>query len=567
MTFSIGENIGPYRILEQLGQGGMATVFKAYHASLDRYVALKVLHPAFKTDPNFLGRFEREAKLVAKLEHPNIVPIYDYAEHEGHPYLVMKFIEGETLKARLKKGPLQTREILDITESVGSALTYAHKKGILHRDVKPSNVLLTPEGEIYLADFGLARLAAASDSTLSAEILIGTPQYISPEQASGVKDLDGRTDVYCLGVILYEMTVGRVPFNADTPYAIVFDHIYKPLPLPRKIKPSLSKEVEKVLLKALAKDRDDRYPDVTSLVKAFEAAMAAPAGDEEKVDAVPSVTTRVAAPAPETVKPATATQAAPPAPKKPVKSTRKSCWVVGAWIGLAVLILFMIFAVIRVARNWANKANEVVPQVAATIGAIKTPAALEQAALTELLTETITAFKDSKIDEFWSLVSVVNGMAGNRAEFYRQAGDQMADQQAYLPAAVFYLQVFRYDPSILKPEQAIRMRQIIFQEAKNKDIGKLFQGTREDPLYLIVLSRYEAFNKTDLGEAKRRMGELTGDPKIVKAYPEVNVVMAEIYIKINDPASARRILTGMVDNADLPAWVRDEARALLNGIP
>jgi FimV-like protein len=143
----------------------------------------------------------------------------------------------------------------------------------------------------------------------------------------------------------------------------------------------------------------------------------------------------------------------------------------------------------------------------------------------------------------------------------------MADQQAYLPAAVFYLQVFRYDPSILKPEQAIRMRQIIFQEAKNKDIGKLFQGTREDPLYLIVLSRYEAFNKTDLGEAKRRMGELTGDPKIVKAYPEVNVVMAEIYIKINDPASARRILTGMVDNADLPAWVRDEARALLNGIP
>ena len=563
MTFSIGENIGPYRILEQLGQGGMATVFKAYHASLDRYVALKVLHPAFKEDPNFLGRFEREAKLVARLEHPNIVPIYDYAEHEGHPYLVMKFIEGETLKARLKKGPLKTREILEITHSVGNALTYAHKKGILHRDVKPSNVLLTPEGEIYLADFGLARLAAASDSTLSAEILIGTPQYISPEQASGVKDLDGRTDVYCLGVMLYEMTVGRVPFNADTPYAIVFDHIYKPLPLPRKIKPSLSSELENVLLKALAKDRNDRYPDAASLVKAFDAAMLAPAGTEGKEELEPAATKKVATSAPEPVTPKPASIAPPP-----VKKKAKSCWVVGAWIGLAILALILFLGILRAVGNWAsNKANEVVPQVAATIGAITTPAALEQAALAELLTETMNAFKNSKIDEFWNLVNVVNGMAGNRAEFFLKAGDQMADQQVYLPAAVFYLQVFRYDPSILKPEQAIRMRQIIFQEAKNKDIGKLFQGAREDPLYLIVLSRYEVFTDKDLGEAKRRMGELTGDPKIIKAYPEANLVMAEIYIKINDPAAARRILNTMVDNADLPAWVREEARTLLNSLP
>ncbi len=217
MTFTIGENVGPYRIIGQLGQGGMATVYKAYHASLDRYVALKVLHPAFKEDPNFLGRFQREAKMVARLEHPNIVPVYAFEEHEGHPFLVMKYIEGKTLKARLQKGPLSENEILRITQAVGSALTYAHKKDILHRDVKPSNVLLANDGEIYLADFGLARLASVVDSTLSAEILVGTPQYISPEQASGVKELDARSDVYCFGVMLYEMSVGRVPFQCRHP--------------------------------------------------------------------------------------------------------------------------------------------------------------------------------------------------------------------------------------------------------------------------------------------------------------------------------------------------------------
>ena len=157
MSFNIGENVGPYRILEQLGQGGMATVFKAYHASLDRYVALKVLHPAFNQDQSFISRFQREARVVAKLEHPNIVPIYDYSEHEARPYLVMKYIEGDTLKARLNKGPLTSTEIESVVNSIGYALAYAHRQGILHRDVKPSNVMIAADGMIYLADFGLAR--------------------------------------------------------------------------------------------------------------------------------------------------------------------------------------------------------------------------------------------------------------------------------------------------------------------------------------------------------------------------------------------------------------------------
>jgi tRNA A-37 threonylcarbamoyl transferase component Bud32 len=269
MPFTIGQTVGPYRIMEQLGQGGMATVFKAYHAALDRYVAIKVLHPAFREDPSFAARFTREARVVAKLEHPHIVPIYDYSEYEGQPYLVMKFIEGETLKSRLARNPLSAEEAMHVIQAVGEALSYAHGKGILHRDIKPSNVLLTADGGIYLADFGLARIAQSGESTLSSDMLLGTPHYISPEQAQGVKNLDAGTDIYSLGVVMYELAVGRVPFNADTPFSIIHDHIFTPLPMPRAINPKVPPSVERVLLKALAKDRKDRYADVDSLVKAF----------------------------------------------------------------------------------------------------------------------------------------------------------------------------------------------------------------------------------------------------------------------------------------------------------
>jgi len=273
MSFPIGENVGPYRIIEQLGQGGMATVFKAYHAALDRYVAIKVLHPAFKEEPNFLSRFQREARVVARLEHPNIVPIYDFAEHKGQPYLVMKFIEGQTLKAHMNEKPLTKEEAVQIVDDVGGALAYAHKQGVLHRDVKPSNVLLSPDGSIYLADFGLARMAQAGASTLSKDVMLGTPQYISPEQGQGVRDLDQGTDIYSFGVLLYEMVVGRVPFNADTPFSIIHDHIYTPLPLPSAVNPNVPEVVERVLLKSLAKDRKDRFETVEQQVIAFRTAV------------------------------------------------------------------------------------------------------------------------------------------------------------------------------------------------------------------------------------------------------------------------------------------------------
>ncbi len=273
MPFAVNDYVGTYLLIEQQGQGGMATVFKAYHAALDRYVALKVMHTAFTEDPTFLERFQREALVVAKLDHPHIVPIFDYSNEEGRPYLVMKYIEGVTLKEKLKKFRPTYREMLPIIEDVGSALTYAHELGIVHRDVKPSNVLISKEGKVYLTDFGLARMAQVSTTTLTSDQMIGTPQYISPEQATSSPNLDYRTDIYSFGVLIYEMVVGQVPFNADTPFAIIHDHIYTPLPLPSILNPSCPESIERVLLKALAKDPTDRYKDVNTMVRAFRGAI------------------------------------------------------------------------------------------------------------------------------------------------------------------------------------------------------------------------------------------------------------------------------------------------------
>jgi serine/threonine protein kinase len=269
MPFTIGEKVGPYQILDIIGQGGMATVYKAFHPNLDRYVAIKVLHPALKQDADFLGRFQREAKLVAKLEHPNIVAVYDFNNHNGNPYLVMRMVEGQTLKTRLKSGPLTLVQIAQIVKSVGSALEYAHGEGILHRDIKPSNIILSEEGKIYLTDFGLARMIQSKESTLSREMIIGTPQYISPEQAIGESTLNTGTDIYSLGVVIYELIVGKVPFNADTPYAIVHDHIYTPLPAPRDVNPDVPEPIERFLFRVLAKKREDRYETVEATVNAF----------------------------------------------------------------------------------------------------------------------------------------------------------------------------------------------------------------------------------------------------------------------------------------------------------
>ncbi len=310
MSFNIGTQVGSYKITEKLGHGGMATVYKAYHARLDRHVAIKVLHPVYKDDHTFLKRFTREAQVVARLEHGNIVPVYDFAEHDGHPYLVMRYVEGETLKERLNQGMLSRQEIIRVAQGIADGLDYAHAKGVLHRDIKPSNILLTKGGGVYIADFGLARMTQAGESTMSQDMIMGTPQYISPEQAKGVQELDGRTDVYSFGVIVYEMVTGRVPFQSDTSYSIIHSQIFDPPPPPTTLNAAISPQMEAVLLRVLSKEPDARYKTAGAFVTACKQAAAelptniAP----DDMGVLPGTTDKITAVA--------ATQMAPPTEQK-----------------------------------------------------------------------------------------------------------------------------------------------------------------------------------------------------------------------------------------------------------
>lgn len=340
MTITPGDQLGVYRIIEPLGQGGMATVFKAYHPALDRYVAIKILHPAFKEDKNFIARFEREARIVAKLDHPNIVPVFDFAQHDDMPYLVMRYIEGKTLKAILRENnsPMLVERVLAFMRPIADGLAYAHTQGVLHRDIKPSNIIRANDGHIYLTDFGLARIAQSGESTMSQDMVIGTPQYISPEQAQGI-GLDERTDVYSLGVVLFEMLTGRVPFSADTPYAVIHDHIYTALPMPTAINPGLSANIECVLLKALAKDPTARYASAIELMNALEAASpVTPAATT--LSPTPQPVIRETMPAP-TLRTSSITATVPPPPEtsEPKPTRRFSAMTCGILAVLALVLL------------------------------------------------------------------------------------------------------------------------------------------------------------------------------------------------------------------------------------
>jgi serine/threonine protein kinase len=272
MSFFTGKTIGPYIIQEQLGQGGMATVYKAYHPDLDRHVAIKVIDASLAKEKDFIERFRREARVIAKFDNVHIVPVYDLGQYKGQPYYVLKLIDGQTLRERIKKAPLSNLEIMEVVLAVGDALQYAHRCGVLHRDIKPSNVMIAREGKIYLTDFGLAKFIENS-SSLTGERIIGTPQYISPEQAQNVQKIDEGTDIYSFGVMIYEMVVGCLPYDGKTAFSIIEDHIRRSPPLPTSIKPDLPREMETVILKAIAKNRSDRYDSVTSLVKAFQKAL------------------------------------------------------------------------------------------------------------------------------------------------------------------------------------------------------------------------------------------------------------------------------------------------------
>jgi serine/threonine protein kinase len=267
-----GQHLGAYEVQEQIGRGGIATVHKAYHAATNRYVAVKILSLHLADDPTFNERFDREAKVVANLQHIHILPVFDYGHQEDTPYLVMPLITGGTLSDKIRHQRLPLEEVARLFRQMASALDYAHQEGLLHRDIKPSNVLMDSSNNALLADFGLTRMLGADQpSKLTQSSVIGTPAYMSPEQGQG-QVLDTRSDLYSMGVMLYEMLTGDVPYQAETPIAVIFKHVTDPLPSVLAVRPDLPSAVEAVLHKAMAKNAADRYGNALEMAEAFEVA-------------------------------------------------------------------------------------------------------------------------------------------------------------------------------------------------------------------------------------------------------------------------------------------------------
>ncbi len=252
----------------------MATVYLAHDPRFNRQVAIKVLPRQFTHDPTFRARFEREAQVIANLEHPAIVPVHDFGEEEEQPYLVMRYMPGGSLADLLQQGSLSPNKVAEILMRIAHALDRAHSQGVIHRDLKPGNILFDQYGDPYLADFGIAKLAEAT-ATITGSSIIGTPAYMSPEQVKGQK-LDGRSDIYTLAVIVFEMLTGRQPYEAETPMGQAFKHVLEPVPHILEGNPELPQAVDEVLMRGLAKEPDDRFATAVDFMRALETAVSLP---------------------------------------------------------------------------------------------------------------------------------------------------------------------------------------------------------------------------------------------------------------------------------------------------
>jgi predicted Ser/Thr protein kinase len=340
-----GKTLGQYEIGEQLGQGGMATVYLARQKNIDRTVAIKIMPHYFMGDPSFLKRFEQEVKVIAGLAHPHVLPVHDYGEIDGRPYIVMAHMSGGTLADRIRQGPMPTRDVVKLIAQIADGLDLAHRKGIIHRDFKPSNVLLDENGNAYLADFGIAKVSE-SNLQLTGSGMVGTPAYMAPEMGeSGM--VTAAIDIYALGITLYQMLTGRYPFQGDTPIRVMMAHAQDPIPDVREARPELPEAVSQVVKKAMAKRPEDRFSTAHDLAEALRTAITAPAAAATGVH-IPAanepMTQPVATPPTRPPDP-TPYMAAPPAqqfttpPPVPVQQKRGGCSPVVMIGGILVLVV------------------------------------------------------------------------------------------------------------------------------------------------------------------------------------------------------------------------------------
>lgn len=310
-----------YELMEKIGEGGMAVVYKARCTFLDRWVAIKILRDQYANNPEFVDRFQREARAAARLAHPNIVSIYDVGEDQGRHFIVMEYVQGENLKDYLsRRGPLTPQTVAEMGQQVAAALAHAHCRGIIHRDIKPHNLLVSPEGQVKVTDFGIARAAAASSLTETG-VVLGSVHYFSPEQAQGGA-VDARSDIYALGVVLYELLTGEPPFTGDSPIAIALSHLDSEPPAVAELCPHVPEDLEQAIMKAMAKDPAHRYQTAGELNRAL-----APAASRTRAQEEP---TRVLTAVPGREK-ATATR------NRPKPNRRSTTWVVATILLLSVL--------------------------------------------------------------------------------------------------------------------------------------------------------------------------------------------------------------------------------------
>lgn len=310
-----------YELMEKIGEGGMAVVYKARCTFLDRWVAIKILRDQYANNHEFVDRFQREARAAARLAHPNIVSIYDVGEDQGRHFIVMEYVQGENLKDYLsRRGPLTPQTVAEMGQQVAAALAHAHCRGIIHRDIKPHNLLVSPEGQVKVTDFGIARAAAASSLTETG-VVLGSVHYFSPEQAQGGA-VDARSDIYALGVVLYELLTGEPPFTGDSPIAIALSHLDSEPPAVAELCPYVPEDLEQAIMKAMAKDPAHRYQTAGELNRAL-----APAASRTRAQEEP---TRVLTAVPGREK-ATATR------NRPKPNRRSTTWVVATILLLSVL--------------------------------------------------------------------------------------------------------------------------------------------------------------------------------------------------------------------------------------
>ena len=315
-----------YRVTERIGTGGMADVYKAVDETLGRTVAVKVMHARFADDPDFVARFRHEASAAANLSHPSIVNIYDYGIESGTYYIVMELVRGTDLKAVVReRGALDPIKVAEYGSQVCSALTVAHGYGIIHRDIKPQNIVLTPDGVIKVMDFGIAR-AVDSDSTQTGSVL-GTAQYVSPEQAQGRK-LGPESDLYSLGVVLYELSTGKLPFGGDTPVSVALKHVNDEPPAPRAINPNIPPALEAVIIQAMQKDPMRRYRSAEDMRADLQRCAAGRA-----VSAQPRVEDTTVMPVVER------SAMSPQVTRHPASNRRLSPW---AWVGIAAAAVLLL---------------------------------------------------------------------------------------------------------------------------------------------------------------------------------------------------------------------------------